>query len=191
MQPHPPADAPPAQAASQASSQGTPAKIAGTWKLNKDQSDDPRKAMQSAGMSGPGGGRGGMGGGGGMGGRGRGGYGGRGGGMMNEYNELTIAQSGTAVKISGSSGRVLAQSPTPSDNSKSSEASASAPSGEWQDNKYVVTTQDERGGKTMRTYALSQDGSQLMVATRIDNARFNQPVTFRFVYDPVKSSGGQ
>jgi hypothetical protein len=135
---------------------------------------------------------GGMGGGGG---RGRGGYGGRGsgGGMMSEYNQLTIAQSGSAVKISGSSGRILAQSPGGSssgDSSKSSEASEAAPSGTWQDNKYVVATQDDRGGKTTRTYALSQDGSQLTVATRIDSPRFNQPVSFRFVYDPVKNSNG-
>jgi hypothetical protein len=47
--------------------------------------------------------------------------------MMNEYNQLTIAQSGSTVKISSSSGRVLAQSANSSgDNSKSSEASAAA-----------------------------------------------------------------
>ena len=73
-----------------------PAKIAGVWKLNKDQSDDPRKAMQAAagGDQGGGGGRGGWGGGGGMGGgRGRGGNGGRSGagnGMMADYDQLTI-----------------------------------------------------------------------------------------------------
>lgn len=110
---------------------------------------------------------------------------------MAEYNQLTIAQSGSAVKVSGSSGRVLAQSPSSStgDKSKSSDSSESTPSGEWQGSQYVVTSQGDRG-KTTRTYALSQDSSQLILTTRIDSPRFNQPVTFRYVYDPVKGSNG-
>lgn len=185
MPAHPEADAPPPQAPTQnTQSQSAPAKIAGTWKLNKDRSDDARKAMQAAG-GGQGGGRG-----------GRRGYGGRGGGnsnggMMADYNQLTIVQSGSAVKITGSSGRVLAQSPSSStdDKSKSSDSSESTPSGEWQGSQYVVMTPSDRG-KTTRTYALSSESSQLILTTRIDSPRFNQPVTFRYVYDPVKGSSG-
>lgn len=130
-----------------------------------------------------------------MGGGRRGGGGGRGGqgGMMEEFNQLTIVQSASAVKISGASGRVLAQSPAPSDDksksSSSSDGSNYIPTGEWQGSQYVVTTQNDRG-KTTRTFAVTQDGSQLTMTTRIDSPRFDQPVTFRCVYDPVKGSSG-
>jgi hypothetical protein len=153
--------------------------LAGTWTLNKDKSDDPRKAMQEA--RGGGGGYGGPGAGGGH----RGGGQGRGGQHnLDEYNQLTITQSGPSVKISGSSGRVLAVSSAASGGSASAkEADETAPSGDWQDNKFVVVSQNERGGKTTRTYELSPDGKMLTLTTRMDNPRFNQPVTFKFVYD--------
>ncbi len=109
--------------------------ISGTWALNKDQSDDPRAAMQQAGNSGGngngGGGRyggggamgggGGNGGGGGWGGGGgqRGGGGGEGGGggrrggqngpgAMNNLSQLTIQQTASSAKVTGASGDVLA-----------------------------------------------------------------------------------
>jgi hypothetical protein len=46
-----------------------------------------------------------------------------------------------------------------------------------------------RGGNTTRTYEFSPDGKQLRVTTRMENPRFNQPVTIRFVYDGVKAGG--
>ena len=136
-------------------------------------------------------------GGGGMGGGGHhGGYGGQHGGQnsentTNDYKELRIEQSKDYVKITGSSGHILAQSSESngSSSNSSSEASASAPTGDWQGTKFVVMTQSERGSKTTRTFELSQDGKQLYLSTRIDNSRFNQPVTFRLVYDAVKSGG--
>ena len=195
---HAPMDAPPPKARAQAGTENAKPNLAGTWKMNKDQSDDPQKAMQqAAGNSGGRGGWGGMGSGGGMGGGGHhGGYGGQRGGQnsgntMNDYKELTIEQSNDYLKIAGSSGHILAQSSgsNQSGSNSSNQASASAPTGDWQGPKFVVVTQSEHGSKTTRTYELAQDAKQLYVSTRIDNQRFNQPVTFRLVYDPVKSGG--
>jgi len=49
-------------------------------------------------------------------------------------------------------------------------------------------TPGRRQGSTTRTYELSPDGAQLYVTTKIDNPRFQNPVTFRLVYDPVQST---
>ena len=80
-------------------------KLAGHWQLNKDQSDDVRQKMQAArGDSSDGGGR------------GQGGHNGEGraqrGGMMDELQTLAIEQTGSNVKVTGKSGRVLAQYPS-------------------------------------------------------------------------------
>jgi hypothetical protein len=173
-------------------------KLAGTWKLNKDQSDDPHKKMQQA-M----GGSGGQGEGHGWGGRGRGQEGGgegnghgRGAGMMDDLSQLTIEQTDSKVKVTGASGRVLALYPsseqgssTPSSGGRGDEAGATS-TAQWQGNQLVVVTQGMHRGKMTRTYALSPDGSQLYVTTQMESKRFSQPVTFRLVYDPVKASGG-
>jgi hypothetical protein len=191
--------------------------LAGTWTLNKDQSDDPRQKMREA--MGGGGGNGGDGNGGGGNGNGGGGFGGRGmgggrrgggggqGEMNAEFSQLTIAQTATSAKVTGSSGRVLAQ--YSSDNSSQSTNSANSNSGDannadsgagenqgapaaaqWQGSQLVATTQGRRGDSTSRTYELSPDGTQLYVTTKMDNPRLQQPVTFRFVYDAAKSNGG-
>jgi hypothetical protein len=108
--------------------------LSGTWTLNKDESDDPREAMQQAGNSGGNGNRNGNGGGGhvgmgggGMGGggvwgggggqRGGGGMGGgggrrggqnRSGNAMNNLSQLTIEQTASSARVTGDSGEVLA-----------------------------------------------------------------------------------
>ena len=185
-------------------------RLAGSWTLNKDQSDDPREKMREAmgggGGNGNGGGFGG-GGGRGMGGGRRGGGQGGPGGMTAEFSQLTIAQTATSAKVTGSSGRVLAQysgdnsQSANSASSNSGDANDSADSGagenqggpaaaQWQGNQLVATLQGRRGGSTSRTYELSPDGSQLYVITKVDNPRLQQPVTFRFVYDAASPNGG-
>ncbi|MGC1108189.1 MAG: hypothetical protein WA876_16790 [Candidatus Acidiferrales bacterium] len=167
--------------------------LAGTWKLNKDKSDNPRQKMREA----MGNSQGGQGGGGGYGQRG-GGHGGPRGNMMDEFNQLTIVQTGSDVKVTGSSGRTLAV--LPADTSSNPDANSNAdsnangqyappaPTVHWQDNQLIAEVQGRRGGKTTRTYELSPDGKQLYVTTRMENQRFSQPVTYRLVYDPVKSN---
>ncbi|HEX4003386.1 MAG TPA: hypothetical protein VHX36_12115 [Candidatus Acidoferrales bacterium] len=182
--------------------------LAGSWTLNKNQSDDPREKMRDAMGGGGGGGR--SGGGGGRGGMGAGRRGGGQGGMLADFSQLTIAQTPTSAKVTGSSGHVLAicssDTSSPSagagDNSSASSdansngnsqggrfESAPAPA-QWQGTQLVATTQGRRGGSTTRTYELSPDGTQLYVTTKMDNPRFQEPVTFRLVYDAANSKSG-
>ena len=158
-------------------------KLAGHWQLNKDQSDDVRQKMQAA--------RGDSGGGG----REQGGHNGEGrgqrAGMMDELQTLAIEQSGSNVKVTGKSGRVLAQYPS----SDSTSEKNAGPEGEgqrtttaqWQNGQLTVVTQSPRG-KSTRTYSLSPDGKQLYVTTKMENERFKEPLTYRLVYDPVGGS---
>jgi hypothetical protein len=192
---------PGASAAAPAADQ--PPNLAGTWKLNKDKSDNPREKMQEA-MANSGGMQGGGGGGYGQRRGGGGGEGGPRGNMMDEFTRLTIVQTGSNVKVTGASGRTLAVLPadTSSNSGANSNADANSdsnanPNGQyapppptvhWQDSQLIAELQGRRGGKTTRTYELSPDGKQLYVTTRMENPRFSQPVTYRFVYDPVKSN---
>jgi len=193
--------------------------LSGSWVLNKDQSDDARKAIEDArGSSGQNGngqprwGGGGPGGGGGGWGHGQGNPGGNGGGNSNgsgrrgqngdgpdpldELSQLTVDQTPSSINVTGVTGRVLAsfpvasQSQPKSSSSDSSSEAASAPpppTVEWKNNQLVVTEPQGRRGTTTRTFELSPDGRQLYVTTTIDNPRFKNPATIRFVYDPASS----
>ncbi|HUO33646.1 MAG TPA: hypothetical protein VMU43_01520 [Candidatus Acidoferrum sp.] len=171
------------QAAAQ-SSDSTAAKpnLAGTWNLNKDQSDDPRQKMQEA--------MGSSGGGGGFQGR-RGGHGG--GGMTEELSQLTIVQSNSSVKVNGESGRLLTQTsdyasqsqPSSQDDSNGGRHFA-PPVAQWRGSQ-LVSVMEGRRGKSTRTYELSPDGKQLIVTTKIESERFQNPVVIRQVYDPAKA----
>jgi hypothetical protein len=133
-----PSDQPVASPAHSAGQVAAKPNLAGTWKLNVDQSDNPmqkmRQAQQDSGGSGGGRGRGGWGGGGGMGGGGWGGQNGggqnggdqNGGGPPNGGDEgqpggggrrqgglrgmaqLVIEQTPTSAKVSDANGRALA-----------------------------------------------------------------------------------
>jgi hypothetical protein len=159
-------------------------KLAGHWQLDKDQSDDVHQKMQAARGDSSGGG-----------GRGQGGHNGEGraqrGGMMDELQTLAIEQTGSNVKVTGKSGRVLAQYPS----SDSTAEKNAGPEGEsqrtttaqWQNGQLTAVTQSPRG-KSTRTYSLSPDGKQLYVTTKMENERFKEPLTYRLVYDPVGGS---
>ncbi|MGB9070810.1 MAG: hypothetical protein WCC21_19765 [Candidatus Acidiferrales bacterium] len=233
--------------------------IAGTWALNKDDSDDPRQAMRDAARSGSGGGgnSGGNGGGsprvgmgGGWGGRGGGGNGGNGTGgghrggqsvenPADDLSQLTIDQTATSATVTNEAGRVIAQytagstppsgptmknrTPGASGNSSSSASTSTAPpsssapgaegappssnsgsdpgrsnttdsddhtasNAQWKGSQFVAVTPGRRQGSTTRTYELSPDGKQLYVTTKIENPRFQNPVTFRLVYDSAPST---
>jgi len=188
--------------------------LAGTWKLNVDQSDNPmqkmREAQQESGEQGGGGGNGGGGGfgGGGYGRRGGGG-GGNGGGMGGgnqqggrrgggmQMGQLVIEQTPTSAKVSDSSGRVLALYQASPEQGSQSSAGNSANNGgnappvaQWQENKLVTTLQTRNGGTTTRTYEMSPDNKQLIVTTTIQNQRIKEPVTIKQVYDPMYASTG-
>lgn len=185
---------PPGQAASQdAGSQAAKPNFAGAWKLNKDQSDDPRQKMQQAMGSGsppppppssP---------------SRRGGPGG----MMAEWSQLTVTQLDANVKITGTSGRTLANTAAADSSAKSDDSGASGsnenenggqrrmapPPAEWQGSQLVVNGRGFGGGSTTRTFELSPDGKQLYVTTKMTSERLSQPVTYRLVYDKGTASG--
>lgn len=179
----------PAQAGSQDAT-ASAQKLAGQWQLNKDQSDDPRQKMQQA-RGDSDGGPGGVGNGGERGQGGRNGGSRGAGGMMDEMQTLRIDQTGSNLKISGKSGRVLAQYPS----SDAADANSSEGEGhrtttsQWQNGELTGVSQGPRG-KTTRTFSLSPNGKQLYVSTKMENERFKEPVTYRLVYDPSTSKGG-
>jgi hypothetical protein len=216
-----PSDQPSASPSSAARPQvGGKPNLSGAWALNKDQSDDPREKMEQAANAsggrvrvGGGASGGGWGGGAGGGDRRGGGGGGRGGGnMMNDLSRVTIEQTASSAKVTGESGRVLAQysaSDSSHANSASSSSSSNAPAAnssggpygdsesadappaaQWQGTQLVAVTQGRReGSRTTRTYELSPDGKQLYMTTKVENPRFKGPVTYRLVYDPAPSGG--
>jgi hypothetical protein len=216
-----PSDQPSATAPAGSSAQvATKPNLAGAWKLNADQSDNPmqkmRQAQQDSGGQGGGGGRrggwGGSGGGTGAGGWGGGNRGQNGGGQPDGgdgdqqrgggrrqgggLGQLVIEQTPTSTKVSDSSGRVLAlylaspEQGSSPSSSANSNGTNATPVAQWQDSKLVTTEQMKNGGTTTRTYEMSPDNKQLFVTTKVENKRFKEPVTFRLVYDPVYANTG-
>ena len=172
--------------------------IFGGWRLNRDDSDDPRKrAQESRGSNGGYGGNRRMGGGYPGGG---GGYGGRrmGGGqgmsdddrqrmqeLMNPANTLTIAEAKKDVEVDSfddqerkraffTDGRKL---------QKSKDATYQEIAAHWDGTRLVTDEKNPRGGKMSRTYELSYDGTQLYETLHMTVGRNNTPLVVRFVYD--------
>lgn len=169
--------------------------LVGTWTLNQKESDDPRAKMQEAmnangdqggsGATNPGrmGGR-----------RGRG-PGGGGGGMMRQFSQLTITQTGKGLNVAGEGGRLIATTEPQSNSDQNAQNNQDNGGGmmrmqpaeaKWQGNQ-LIASRDMFGGTITRTFELSPDGKQLYMTTKMENQRFSQPVTYRFVYDPGKA----
>jgi hypothetical protein len=194
---------PPARATSRNGARdSSKGKLAGDWKMDKALSDDPRQKMEKAtgsprgqvGTNGPWGG---------MGGGGHHGSGpGNGGGraakqaaeMTDDYSFLSIAQTETSVRVTSDSGRLLAYySSSDQTNAQGSSQGNSKPAdGDGSkaastrmqgDQLVVVSTRD--GVKTTRTFSGAADGSQLYLTSRIEGGHLKDPVTIRFVYNPV------
>src|ERR1700731_4466533 len=197
---------PPSSPDAQPQEQSVPVKprtsILGAWKLNRDESDDPRKKMQDArgangGGNGGGGGRGGVR----MGipGMGGGPYGGRRGGSQGESDEdrqrmqevieparaLTLAEAKRDVEIDAfddqqrktaifTDGRKL---------EKSKDANNQEIAAHWDGNRLVTDEKTPRGQKMSRTYELSYEGTQLYETVRLTRGRSNSQISIRYVYD--------
>jgi hypothetical protein len=184
--------------------------ILGAWKLNRDESDDPRKKMQDARSAG-----GGPGGGGGRGGvrmgipgMGGGPYGGRrGGGGGNESDQdrqqmqevieparaLTLAEAKKNVEIDAfddqqrktsifTDGRKL---------EKSKDANNQEIAAHWDGSRLVTDEKTPRGQKMSRTYELSYDGTQLYETLRLTRGRSGSQVSIRYVYDQADAKTAQ
>ncbi len=113
--------------------------------------------------------------------------------MMADLSVLQIDQTGSNLKITGKSGRTLAQYPA------ADQTDAKSASGEgrdqrtaatqWQNGQLTVVSDGPRG-KSTRTYSLSPDGKRLFVTTRMESDRFKQPVIYKMVYDPATNKTG-
>jgi hypothetical protein len=174
--------------------------ILGRWKLNLDESDDPRKKMEDARTS-----RGSRGGSGvSIAGFPIGGHGGTRGGESEEEqqrtqnviaasNSLALAQKDpkdqevdltddlNRKRALFTDGRKL-QKPDPKDDSYEEIAA------HWDGSRLVTDEKGPRGGKMSRTFELSYDGAQLYETLRLTVGRSNTPVDIRYVYEPVPAS---
>jgi len=204
-----PQAAPPSTANPQSQQRAeTRTSILGQWKLNRDESDDPRKKMEDARTSR------GSGSGGGSGVRiggfpvgGHGGYGGNRGGQSNEEqqrtqsviapaNSLTLAQKdpkNPEVDLTDDLNRKRAlftdgrkvQKPDSKDDSYQEIAAR------WDGSRLVTDEKSPHGGKMSRTFELSYDGAQLYETIRLTMGRSNTPLDIHYVYDPVSAPAAQ
>ena len=174
-----------------------------TWKLNRDESDDPRKKMEDARTSRASGPRSGSGVS--IAGFPIGGHGGNRGGESDEdrermqsaiapANSLMLAQKSAKdpeVDLTDDQNRKRAlftdgrklQKPDSKDDSYEESAA------HWDGSRLVTDEKGPRGGKMSRTFELSYDGTQLFETLRLTTGRSNTPLEVRYVYDAVSSSG--
>jgi hypothetical protein len=176
--------------------------IFGQWKLNPDESDDPRKKMQDASASRGSGSRGGSGVS--IAGFPIGGHGGSRGGESDEdrlrtqsaiapANALTLEQKdpkNPEVDLTEDQNRKLMlftdgrkiQKPDSKDDSPQEIAA------HWDGSRLVTDEKGPHGGKMSRTFELSYDGTQLFETLRLTTGRSNAPLDIRYVYDAAPAS---
>jgi hypothetical protein len=174
--------------------------FAGSWKLNRDESDDIRKKMQEARESRADASGGRRGGGYPGGGGGRGGYGGRGGGrqggdsdenrqrmrqLLLPANSLTIAQKENELDFTDDQGQKQAFYTDGRKIEKSKESRSLEASARWDDTRLVSEEKGPNGGKLVRIFELSPEGDQLYETLKMGSGRSDFPMTIRYVYDLV------
>jgi len=169
--------------------------ILGAWKLNRDESDDPRKKTQEA-RSPNGGRRGGMGGG--YPGGPHGGYGGRGGESDEERqkmqelftpaNAITLSMTGAEVDLMDDRNRKRAFITDGRKLQKSKDANYQEIAAKWEGHRLVAEEKDPRGNKMSRTFELSYDGMQLYETLHMTVGRNSTPLVIRYVYDQASTS---
>jgi hypothetical protein len=168
--------------------------LSGTWKLNRDLSDDPREKMREARESGGGGGA--------RGGGGFGGHrgGGRGGGFRGRrrdaepeggsgdvedvtraFETLSIVHRDPELRITDGIGREHVLSTDDRRIEEERSAGTVKIRARWKDGHVVVTTTPEHGPTLTETYAVTADGSVLTVTTKVEGR--GRTFEFRRVYD--------
>jgi hypothetical protein len=176
--------------------------IFGAWKLDRDDSDDPRKKMQESRGSQGNGGYGGnrrMGGG-----YPGGGYPGGGGGgrrmgsqgesdedrqkmqeLFNPPNTLTVAEAKKDIEVDlfDDQERKRALFTDGHKLQKSKDANYQEIAAHWDGSRLATDEKNPRGGKMSRTYELSYDGTQLYETLHMTVGRSNTPLIIRYVYD--------
>jgi hypothetical protein len=194
-------------------SQGQPA-LNGIWKLNRDESDDPREklrsAMQDRDQNGGMGRHGGMGGGGvtmgvpGIGGMGRpggpGGGQGRGPGAGSEEqrgrlrdiveapDQLKIAQKGPETDMTDTEGRVRSLFTDGRKLEKPKKDGAQTQvKARWDHATLITEEKGPNGEKISHSYEITGDGNQLADTLTLESNRLNTPIIVRSVYDKADS----
>jgi hypothetical protein len=212
-QPQPPSS-PDARPAEQSAPVKPRTSILGAWKLNRDESDDPRKKMQDArgadngrGGGGGGGGRGGvrMGipgmGGGPYGGGRRGGGGGGGGNESDEDRQqmqqvlgptsaLTVAEAKKDVEIDvfDDQQRKTAIFTDGRKLQKTKDSTTQEIAAHWDGNRLVTDEKTPKGQKMSRMYELSYDGTQLYETLQLTRGRSSSQISIRYVYDQAEAA---
>jgi len=182
----------------------SPSDLTGTWKLNKDASDDPKKKIEDAqGDEGGGSGGGGGGGGGGWGGghHGGGGWGGghRGGGSRSGSSgpfqsptgleTLQIEHKDPRLVITDAEGK---EHDLYTDGRKIEEersyGGTTKITASWKDGHVVVETTPEHGAAYTETYAVTADGKQLTVTLKVKSHGRRQALEIKRVYDAFSAT---
>jgi hypothetical protein len=169
-----------------------PGDLSGTWKLNRDASDDPRKKMQEAQEQGDGsGGRGSSGWSGGR----HGGHRGGGGAPSDDggpppsdtaaaKETLRIEHQDPRLAITDATGRQLV---VYTDGRKTEEEHSSGGTtkitGRWKDGFVVLEIEPEHGPSRTETYSVTADGKRLTIMTRFKGRGSRGDVEIRRVYD--------
>lgn len=191
----PPGTAPAAKAPEPAPLPPPRQSILGAWKLNKDESDDPRRQMRDSRDSN----------GGGYGGRrpggwpGGGGYGGRRGGMgggesdeerqkMHELlsppTTMSFSMTGAEVDLRDDRDRKRAFMTDGRKLQKSKDDNYQEIAAKWDGSRLVTDEKSPRGGKMSRTFELSPDGRQLYENLHVESSgRNNRSLDVHYVYD--------
>jgi hypothetical protein len=167
--------------------------ILGAWKLNRDESDDPRKRSRDSEDANGGGPSGGRGMGGGYPGGTHRGYGRRGGESDEERqkmrelftpaNAITLSMTGAEVDLVDDRDRKRALVTDGRKLRKSKDENYQEIPAKWEGNRLATDEKNPRGGKLSRTFELSYDGRQLFETLHTTSGRNNTPVVIRFVYD--------
>ena len=185
--------APPASAGPSAPAVEPRTTILGAWKLNRDESDDPRKRRQDSGGSSGGGYGGRRGGGGGYPGGGHGGYGRRGGESDEERQKMrelftppaamTLSMTGAEVDLVDGLDRKRAFMTDGRKLQKSKDPNYLEIAAKFDGHRLVTEEKSPRGDKMSRTFELSEDGRQLYLTLHMTTGRSNTPLVVRYVYD--------
>ena len=180
--------------------------LAGTWRLNTDDSDDPGKKMQQARGSGNGGqggsrrGGGAIGGGwpgGGMGGRGGGGRG-TGGGQgesdsdrqkmhlfLEPAQQLTVSQNEPEIDVADDADRKFILFTDSRKVEKSKDPNHQEFAAKWEEYRLTAEGKDPRGNKYQRSYEVMEGNQQLRETLFLNVGRNNTEISIRYVYDRV------
>lgn len=173
--------------------------LAGTWRLNQDDSDDPQKKLQQARGSRSQGSRRGGGMGGGWPGGGMGGRGGMGGGGHGESDsdrqkmalflrpaqQLTVEQKEPEIDVSDDDDRKFAFYTDNRKIEKSKDPSHQELDAKWDEYRLVAEGKDPRGNKYERSYEVLEGNRQLRETLFLKVGRNNTEISIRYVYDLI------